>query len=250
MLSNAVLSAKARRLRNIVAAFVCVLMFALLLRLGFWQLERADYKEDLAAQVQSNSKHEISKPHEILSSSPDAAWSFRRVQIVGHFDRTRQYLLDNRTSNGRAGYHVLSVFRYGDFNVLVNRGWVPVGDDRRVLPSIGVDDQQIVLNGRLAPLPGSGLSLGESGYDEKNWPKVVQRVELEVMQRQLEVPLLATVLLLDAEHPACLHCQWVAVKGISAQRHRGYAFQWFALAAAFIVLLAAAIFFKGRNDVR
>jgi len=240
----------AKRKRLFVAVLVSVAMFALLLRLGVWQLDRAQYKETLAAQAQENSARSPSPAHEIIEREGTESWYFRPVRVVGRFDPEHQYLLDNRTYDGRAGYHVLSVFVYGTKRLLVNRGWAPVGLDRRVLPDIRIDDQQMSLTGRLAPPPGSGLLLGDSGYGQASWPKVVQRVELDSMKGQVGFSLLPAVLLLDPKHPACLSCRWVVAQGISAERHRGYAVQWFSLAAALVVLLGAASFFGDRRSGR
>ena len=225
------------RSRVLIVVVLSIAMLALLLRLGLWQLERAQYKETLAAQAQKNSMHGPSMAHEIIERATDKSWYFRPTRVNGSFDPTHQYLLDNRTFDGRAGYHVLSVFTYGTQRLLVNRGWAPVGTDRQVLPDIKIDAQQQSLTGRLAPLPGSGLLLGDSGYRQLSWPKVVQRVELDSMSTQLGFALLPAVLLLDPAHPACLRCRWVAARGLSADRHRGYAIQWFCLAIAFVVLL-------------
>ena len=242
------MSATLKRLRMIAAIVLSIAMLALLVRLGLWQLDRAQYKETLAAQALKNSVREPLPADEILQQEGAESWYFRPVRVVGRFDTTHQYLLDNRTYDGHAGYHVLSVFMYGTQRLLVNRGWAPVGPDRRVLPDITIDSWQQSLTGQLAPLPGSGLLLGDAGYGQESWPKVVQRAELESMNAQLGFSLLPAVLLLDPLHPACLRCRWVAARGLSAERHRGYAMQWFSLAAALIVLLGAASFLAIRRN--
>jgi surfeit locus 1 family protein len=220
-----------------------------MLRLGAWQLERAEYKIQLFEQAQKNAARLALPADEILqqAATDSESWYFRSVKVIGQFDSDRQYLLDNRTFDGQAGYHVLSIFRYGTHQLLVNRGWTPVGADRRVLPDIRIDDRQFSLTGRLAPLPGSGLLLGDAGYGQATWPKVVQRAELDSMQAQLGISLLPAVLLLDPQHPACLSCRWVAARGISADRHRGYAVQWFSLAVTFLVLLGISCFYGNRR---
>lgn len=243
---------KSARLRALLLAVLCLALTALMLRLGAWQLERADFKTQLSSEVQRNIAKPPLPPDQILqqAAADSQSWYFRRVKVVGQFDPVRQYLLDNRTFDGRAGYHVLSVFRYGTHQLLVNRGWTPVGADRRMLPEIEIDDRPVTLTGRLSSLPGSGLLLGDAGYGEDSWPRVVQRVELDSMQKQLGLSLLPAVLLLDAQHPACLSCRWVAARGISADRHRGYAVQWFSLAATFLVLLAVTWMYGNRRRDR
>ena len=239
---------KLKSSRVLAVLVLSIAMLALLLRLGLWQLERAQYKEKLAEQAQQNSTHSPLMAHEIIEQTTAEAWYFRSARVNGRFDPTHQYLLDNRTFDGRAGYHVLSVFTYGTQHLLVNRGWLPVGTDRQVLPDIKINARQQILTGHLAPLPGSGLLLGDTGYGQPGWPKVVQNVELDSMNTQLGFALLPAVLLLDPAHPACLRCRWVAARGLSADRHRGYAIQWFSLAVAFVVLLGVASFNRDRGN--
>ena len=244
------MTVNAKRLRLLAALVLSMAMLALLLRLGVWQIERAQFKETLAEQAQENAARSPLLAHEVIEESRTVSWHFRRARVVGRFDPERQYLLDNRTYDGRAGYYVLSVFQYGSHHLLVNRGWVPVGLDRNVLPDVRIDDRQVTLTGYLAALPASGLILGDSGYAQATWPKVVQVVEPNSMARQLGFALLPGVLLLDPTNPACLRCRWVVAEGISAERHRGYAVQWFALAAALVLLLAVASFIGIRRSAR
>ena len=99
------------------------------------------------------------------------------------------------------------------------------------------------------PPPVTGLLLGESGHGKPGWPKVVQSVDLDRMSAALGQPLLPAVLLLDAGHPACFVCDWRPVAGVDADRHRGYAVQWFALAAT-LVVISAVLLLRGRRDAR
>ena len=233
------------RLRWALAGVLGVAMLMLLLHLGFWQLERAEYKEALARAFEANARQAPAPPRAILAGQPPDAWRYRRASTRGVFDPERQYLLDNRTHAGRAGYHVLTVLRTADASVLVNRGWVEANADRSRLPDVSVTGAPSVVHGRLAQPPRAGLLLGESGYAASSWPKVVQTVDLERMRRQLGEPLLPALLLLEPSHEACYACDWEPVERMGAQRHRGYAVQWFSLAAALVVLLAIAAW-KGR----
>lgn len=235
-----------------VAAMVIVVaaLFAVLLSLGFWQLGRAAYKDELARRFVNNEALPAKHPARLLGESHTELWQFRKTKAEGVFDVNRQYLLDNRTHAGRAGYHVLSVLLTSEGAALVNRGWVETGPDRTRLPDVSLLDEAVNISGRLVPPPADGLLLGDTGHDSTAWPKVVQTVDLPEMGHQLGVLLLPAVVLLDSSHDACLTCQWQPVPGIGAERHRGYAVQWFSLAAALVVLLAAAGWRGWRNAPR
>ncbi len=56
----------------------------------------------------------------------------RRCVCAAATTRAHQFLLDNMTHAGRAGYEVLTPLLLDDGRVLlVNRGWLPLPDGRR-----------------------------------------------------------------------------------------------------------------------
>ena len=105
---------KSARLRMLLLAVVCLALTALMLRLGTWQLERAEFKTQLSAQAEKNNARPALPADEILqqAEADSESWYFRSVEVVGRFDPVRQYLLDNRTFDGRAGSDELLFFRY------------------------------------------------------------------------------------------------------------------------------------------
>jgi len=115
---------------------------------------------------------------------------------------------------------------------------VLAGADRSTLPAVAPAVREGSFSGRLIPPPSGGLLLGESGYERGGWPRVVQQVDLERIGAGAGVELLPAMLLLDPAHADCYVCEWSPVSGIDADRHRGYAVQWFSLAIALIVIVA------------
>jgi surfeit locus 1 family protein len=223
-------------------------MLFLLLRLGFWQLERAEIKDELLNQFAASEAAPPESLSRLMSTDDASQWHYRQARVTGAFIADRQYLLDNRTHEGKAGYHVLTPFDVPGGIVVVNRGWVPVGPDRRVLPPLPVSESSIQLSGRVVPPPNAGVLLGSDGYERDGWPRVVQTVDLERMSQQFEKGVLPALLQLDPTHEACLTCVWRPVGGIGPERHRGYALQWFSLAAVLVVLVAITVRLELRSD--
>jgi surfeit locus 1 family protein len=103
-------------------------LFAGLLALGVWQLQRLAWKQDLMARVEQRLQ---ASP----VAAPDAkAWpalsraadEYRRVWISGHFDHARELQVWASTELG-SGYWVLTPLRSdesGGFWLWVNRGFV------------------------------------------------------------------------------------------------------------------------------
>jgi surfeit locus 1 family protein len=216
-------------------AVAALLMLALLVSAGLWQLRRAEDKRAMAVEQSYRAEKRALVLTPGLAGSADLEkLRYRHTSATGHYRDHEQYLLDNRTHNGVAGYHVLTPLRLQDSDVyvLVNRGWVPVGPDRRQLPRVAVSEQPMTVQGLIVAPPAAGLDLGASGYDNPGWPRVVQRVELKRIQEQLDRPLLPFVVRLSADSEHGYVRAWQMRTGLTPERHVGYAVQWFALAAA------------------
>ena len=223
----------------VLPALGAVLMLSLLVSAGFWQLHRAEEKRAiLLEQAYRADKKIIAIAPDLLGAAELERLRHRRATLTGHYRNDRQYLLDNRTHAHAAGYHVLTPFRLqgSDVHVLVNRGWVPVGADRRRLPDLTVTEQSLSQEGTIVAPPAAGLLLGASGYEQSSWPRVVERVDMSRIQAQLGSPLLPFVLRLSPDSDYGFVRDWQVSTGLTPERHVAYAVQWFALATALVAL--------------
>ena len=228
-------------IRSFVPATAAVLAIAAFTWLGLWQLDRAGEKERRrgtfavrTGDVPISLSHRLS----VMPTELDPEWwRYRRVEVSGEAFGERQYLLDNRTRNAVAGYHVyLPVQVTGlDRVVLVNRGWVETGPSRERRPAVSLDPAALVVSG-IVEYPRHPPLLGDDGYADPTWPKVVQRIDLDKAARDLGHPVLPFVVLMDDALPHGFVREWSPYLGIGPERHRGYALQWFSLAAAVAVV--------------
>lgn len=218
-------------------------LLPLLLGLGVWQLGRAADKRLMEQTFSSRMRApamtiDAAAWRRIKESGGADELAYRRVVVDGTFLGARQYLLDNRTRKGVAGFEVLTALMPdgADGGVVVNRGWVPLDGRRDDLPEYPAPAGRTRVTGFVdwprAPPP----LLGPSGYAQAQWPKIVQRVDLDVMAEQLGAALLPLTVLLDPDAPGGFIREWKPYYGISASRHQAYAFQWFSLAAALVVI--------------
>lgn len=119
--------ATARRLRTqlLGPGIMAAVMFALLIGLGFWQLQRRDWKLGLLAQIdQAEASPAIPLPADPLQ--------FTKVRVEGRLrpDLQAFYGSDVRDlPNGPVigAYLIEPMDRPGQDPVLVNLGWVPTG---------------------------------------------------------------------------------------------------------------------------
>lgn len=218
---------------------LAAVLVAMLARLGFWQLARATEKQ---SQQDSHQQRTAAPP---LSSrqlqqadaTPDEL-RFRRAEIAGHYDTGHQLLLDNRTQDGVAGYHVYTPLALDEDSplLLVNRGWVATGLQRTQLPPVGVGSEQRLVRGTLEVPRADLFLLGDAGYEAHGWPRVVQKLDPALVAGVIGRAVAPVVLLLDADDGDGFSRRWTAYLGISPDRHRGYAVQWFALAATLLLI--------------
>lgn len=206
----------------------------LFVSLGFWQWHRGEYR---SAQWDAFAHADV-PAIESSAATLDRLPRFTRVRVNGQFDTARQFLLDNISHNGAPGYDVLSLLRLADGSqLLVNRGWVPFTGYRDRLPDVTLavaGEQRIA--GRLANLPVAGMASGAQAPGEGTWPRVTSFPTRDQLQQALGTPLLAPVLLLDADSGPGYLRDWQP-PGISPERNYGYAVQWWSFA-----LLALAMF--------
>ncbi|MGH8249449.1 MAG: SURF1 family protein [Steroidobacteraceae bacterium] len=224
---NRVRSRFAPRLVPSLAALAAVLLFV---ALGNWQLGRAAGKRALAADFAA------SGPALVLNAGGATLPRYQRVTVRGNYDHERQFLLDNMSHAGRPGVQVLTPLLLDDGEaVLVNRGWLPYGATRQDLPDVAVTDWPRRVTGRLDELPRPPVEL--ESPPAKGWPRLVQFPRIEELSSALDRDLKPRVILLDADQPDGYVRAWT-IPGTAADRHLGYAVQWFAFAA-----LAIAIWF-------
>lgn len=216
-------------LTRVVPAIAGILFAALFMRLGFWQLDRADEKVALQEAFDNpGSYQQVDERSEPIY--------FTNLQVQGTYLPEQQILVDNIVRNGRLGYYVLSPveFARGEALLLVNRGWIEKGTS--AIPDLALDEESTFLRGRAGRLPRVGIRPGEAFEGSKEWPRVGVWPTYDEIATELERPVLTFLLLLDAEEPDGFARQWEPPQN-SPSTHYGYAFQWFAMAAAIIAIL-------------
>jgi surfeit locus 1 family protein len=237
---------KTGAVRTYVAIFGLLALGVLFASLGTWQLRRADTSRATRAQFDGGAT-ETALP--ALPSELEDAQRFRRVEVHGEFVERPQFLLDNMLHDGVAGYHVLTALRVSGQRerVLVNRGWVAAGSDRRVLPDVAVGSEMRTVAGRLERLPRPGIRLGaDDESDDAADAVVLQYPTAEQLARRLAERVYDYQLLLDAAAPDGYLREWQA-PGPAPERNIAYAGQWWALA---IGAVAAAIVMAFRTARR
>jgi surfeit locus 1 family protein len=207
------------------------LLAALFASLGIWQTHRAAEKTTLEAQHRD-------APRLPLAAAIERDERFARVTASGRYDTARHILLDNQLWQGRGGVHVFTPFATtGGQVILVNRGWLPLPPDRSAMPDVPTTVRATSISGILNVFPVPGRMVGEA--DElapDRWPQLVTYMNHGDIERALGVALEDRIVQLSPADPHGFEGREWKAAFMSSERHRGYAFQWFALTAACVVL--------------
>lgn len=207
------------------------MLATLFVNLGLWQAQRAVEKEQTELQHRQASRY-------TLDAALAADERFAHIDVSGHYDPVRHILLDNQVWKGRAGVYVFTPFYTLDGTViLVNRGWLPLAADRQLMPDIPTPQHETVLRGMLNTLPVPGRMLGQADEMSRDqWPQLVTYLNHENITEALDVSLESWIIQLsDTEQAGFEDRDWKPVF-LTSRKHKAYAFQWFALATASIVL--------------
>ncbi|MDG0968745.1 MAG: SURF1 family protein [Porticoccaceae bacterium] len=220
-----------------------LLLFPVLLALGFWQLDRAEQKRDIVNDFIANQQAAPLRARQLVQGRN---YQYRSAILRGSLDGTRRIFLDNRVKYGRPGYEVLEALlidalgRNGQQQrILVNRGWVPASLDRLQLPTIESVDVEAVFRGSLYRQLRGGYRLDDGIKKVTQWPSRVGWISAERSSTLFDEPFYDYQLRLDADSVGALDTGWPTVS-VQPQKHTGYAVQWFAMAVVLLIMTLTA----------
>ena len=239
---------RTRLCSNLLPCLVLLLGLGILTSLGVWQLQRAAEKSEILHnyEIQKNS------PPVALGASIDdfSRLRFRVAEANGVYDAEKQFLLDNQIRNGQAGFSVLTPLRLsvdGNKAVLVDRGWLPLGLTRQLLPDVVIEQNKVQITGSLYVPFGKSFSLGEMDAGGIGWPRVIQYMEFSEISERLGYDLLPVIIRLSPDAAEGYLREWAPLPFTPA-RHIAYAVQWFGLALALLVIAVLAMLKQQKSE--
>lgn len=213
---------------------VTLVLLATFLSLGRWQWHRAAEKQALWDSFARGTDALMA----LGSRRTTELDRYAHVSVLGRYEPERQFLLDNRTLDGRAGYEVLTPLRLPDQRVLlVNRGWVPFTGFRDRLPDVTLaQPAELTVKGRLDELPRAGLASGrQAPATDGAWPRITNYPTADELERAFGGRIEPRMLLLDATEPNGYVRRWQP-PGMAPIKHTSYAVQWWSFAVLLLGL--------------
>lgn len=208
--------------------------------LGNWQVQRAGEKGELQRLIEAGadappvSASSLVEPREWLA-----------VELRGEWRGEATIYLDNRPHEGRPGYQVLTPLRLADGAgwVLVNRGWVAQGANRSVLPEVAAEGGPVAIEGNVRWPERNPFTLAPHAGDGRLW----QYIDVADYRDWARLAVRDWIVYQTSASPDGLVREWPRPDA-GIDRHRGYAFQWYALAGLSFVLTGIYLFRSFRDN--
>lgn len=228
---------------RLIPFLATVVLVAIGLCAGRWQDGRAAQKIALEARLAAGN---AAAPLALGAAPVRAAdVEFRRVRLQGEWDSGWPVYLDNRPHDGHPGFYLLMPLRLAgsDMHVLVARGWLQRDmADRSKLPAYATPAGPVTVEGIARLAPGHVLQLGEAPRLSPG--AIVQNADAAAFAAATGwkfQPIVVEQATPDRAPPAAgaggasvpgdaLVRDWPA-PALGADKHKAYAFQWYALAA-------------------
>lgn len=130
----------------LVPSLMTLVALAVLLGLGFWQLNRLQWKSDIIAIIEQQMT---------LPASPLPAgnvnvddWRYRKAQVTGRFHHDKEIHMYAASSVGKPGYLIITPLERSDGSfVFFNRGWAPLENRKPETRLQGQIEGQVTLTG-------------------------------------------------------------------------------------------------------
>ncbi len=236
-----------RRRPLLLALVAAAAAFGLAVSLGNWQLRRAQEK----VALQSSWDRAAQQPAATVSGAGIADIGSqlpRRVRVVGRFLYQHEVWLQNRQMDGQTGFFLITPIRLADGAVvLVNRGFVQ-RDPREPmrLPPVTRPAGEVTLDGLAVAEPTRLMQLGENAQIKEGGSAIWQNFDYEAFERASGIQAARWIVQQSGgKDDNGLLRNWPRLSA-GVDKHRGYALQWYALAA----LIAALTVFFGYRALR
>lgn len=208
---------------TLVPTLAVAVLLPIMLMLAFWQLDRAEEKRELLAVMAAAAN---APAVDLTVERPTAeAVRYRSATAAGRLDREHVFLLNNqrREHDGTMGWRVLVPLQLAERAVLVDWGWIADPAQLELPP-----DEGVTVTGRADEGPAVAWRLGPPGTGDA-WPRELYYVDYDYVREQLPYPVASYMLRPGQEGEA-------VPLNMPAEKHVGYAVQWFAMAAVLVLL--------------
>lgn len=217
-----------------------IVAVVVMVRLGFWQLDRLHEKQAQADVLEQTAAEPAVPIGSVVdpgvgSDSVDAL-RYRTVTATGTYLPDEEVLVANRTQDGQAGYWVVTPLEVSpDESVAVLRGFVELslGEDGVPVGAVAPPEGQVTVTGWVQTTAERGAFGGSD--DRPGQLERFNRLDLDRLGEQVGVPLDPVAIVAIDQQPATQSDLLAPVDRPQPDLgpHLGYAGQWFVFSLIF-----------------
>jgi cytochrome oxidase assembly protein ShyY1 len=205
-----------------------IVVVAVCVRLGLWQLDRLEGRRAFNARYAAGLAAAPRPVEDMLREG--GALAYRRARVTGRYDTEHEVILYGRTLDGRPGNHVLTPLVLDDGRaIVVDRGWVPFEMDEPPVGAAAPPTGEVEVVGPLfAGRPG-GAGEVSAGGDRVT---TLRTVDIDAIAQDVPYDLVPWFVQLQTQSPPGGRLPVPEPSPeLDEGPHLSYAFQWFAFAA-------------------
>jgi surfeit locus 1 family protein len=215
-----------------LSSILVILGVFVLIRLGFWQLDRLDQRREFNDHYLTQIS---AKPIDLnLQPIPIGLeeMEYREIFVSGYYDFDNEIYLQNQAYQNEPGYRVVTPLRIDNSEsvVYIERGWISFTDYENMEEINKKYDQKRSIHGIIRN-PESNDKIIESGTISDNQQNLYLYVDINSLQTKIDYDLLPIYIQQNGEDVDGKPIPQIAEIEISEGPHFGYAIQWFFFAS-------------------
>lgn len=232
-------------LANIVVCVLAIVVFATLLVLGTWQVNRLEWKETLLSQIEERLKSKPVKINQIIGNvKANEDFEYQPVTVNGVFDHSKERHFF-ATHQGRSGYYIYTPLSFDGGIVFINRGFVEFDLKEPLLRPQGQITGNVSVTGlartMLGEKPSSLVPDNDPAKNLYYWKDLVSMagsVDLVIADNQVQSFFIDAV---ESDIPGKYPIGGVTLIDLP-NNHLTYAFTWYGLAATLVIIAGVFLF--------
>ena len=230
----------------LIPLLIVIFFVGLMSFMGFWQLSRANEKEQLLKLLAAENITQIIQAEQ-LKTLP----RYANIELKGYFSNKPQLVLDNQINDGVRGYHIFTPFKLenSNYTIMINRGWL--SQEEYSENYLEIDDNLISIKGKLNTSPKVGFQLGEIQLQDKDIQIITYYEDQKIsgflhkqLCNELNCLVSSNVIWLDSTIEGGFKRDWKPII-MMPEKHLGYAVQWFLMV---LVLIAIFIYWLKKTN--
>lgn len=230
--------------------FFSLLVFAALITLGVWQVERYEWKQQLNADIEAYSKLEPVLLVDLLDDAPAANHKYRSVKVTGKYVTNKQILVRGQYKKSARvilyGFYVFTPFSYQHQGVgrhiIIERGFITEDAQKAAETYSALPNGEVTLSGNVKVSEKQGSFLPDNDPTKEVW---FWR-DIQTMGDNFGLTNTDNFYISASDNPVQDFPKPTKIEIKSAVNHLSYLITWFAMAAGLLILYIYMHIYNGR----